>query len=41
MNGQNVVGLKDKDTAKVIDEGGQTVTITFVPSYLFEHMIKK
>ena len=41
MNGQNVVGIKDKEIAKIIDEGGQTVTITVVPSYLFEHMIKK
>lgn len=40
VNGQNVVGVKDKEIAKIIDEGGQTVTITVVPSYLFDHMIK-
>jgi syntenin-1 len=41
VNGQNVVGVKDKEIAKIIDEGGQTVTVTVIPSYLYDHMIKK
>ena len=41
INGQNVVGVKDKEIAKIIDDGGQTVTITVIPTYLFDHMIKK
>lgn len=40
VNGQNVVGVKDKEIAKIIDEGGQTVTVTVIPSYLYDHMIK-
>lgn len=40
VNGQNVVGLKNKDIVKIIDEAGQTVTITILPSFLYEHMIK-
>ncbi|CAG0887371.1 unnamed protein product [Darwinula stevensoni] len=40
VNGQNVVGLKDKEITKLIDEGGQIVTITIMPSFLFDHMMK-
>lgn len=40
VNGQNVVGVRDKEIAKIIDEGGQTITITVIPSYLYDHMIK-
>ncbi len=41
MNGQNVVGLKDKEVSKLIDEGGDVVTVTVIPNFLFSHMIKK
>jgi syntenin-1 len=41
VNGQNVVGMKDKDIAKLIDDGGPTLTVTVTPSYLFQHMIEK
>ena len=40
VNGQNVVGLKEKDIKEIIDGSGRTITITIIPSYVFEHMIK-
>jgi len=40
VNGQNVVGLNDKDTRKIIDQGGQVVTFTIIPSFVYDHMIK-
>lgn len=41
VNGQNVVGVKDKDITAVIAEGGPIITVTVVPSFIYEHMIKK
>jgi len=41
VNGQNVVGIKDKDITAVIAEGGPIITITVVPSFIYEHMVKK
>lgn len=40
VNGQNVVGLKDKDLSAVINECGQVVTVTIMPSFVFKHMMK-
>lgn len=41
VNGQNVVGVKDKDITAVIAEGGPIITVTVVPSFIYEHMVKK
>ncbi|XP_037084647.1 syntenin-1-like [Pollicipes pollicipes] len=41
INGQNVVGLKDKETRAIIDECGSVLTVTVMPSFVFEHMMKK
>lgn len=41
VNGQNVVGLKDKDVTKVINDGGSIVTITVIPSFIYDHMVQK
>jgi len=41
VNGQNVVGVKDKDITAVIAEGGSIITVTIVPSFIYEHMVKK
>merc|ERR1719322_2052099 len=38
VNGQNVVGIKDKEIAKIIDEADQIVTVTVIPNFLFKHM---
>ena len=41
INGQNVVGLKDREISKIIDEAGQIVTVTVIPNFLYRHMMKK
>jgi syntenin-1 len=40
VNGQNVVGLKEKEIKELIDNIGRTVTITIIPSYIYEHIVK-
>jgi len=40
VNGQNVVGLKDKDITAIVDGGGRIITVTIMPSFLYEHMMK-
>ncbi|GAB6029867.1 hypothetical protein CHUAL_005575 [Chamberlinius hualienensis] len=40
VNGQNVVGLKDKQITEIITEGGQTITITIMPAFIYDHMMK-
>ncbi|KAK3930975.1 Syntenin-1 [Frankliniella fusca] len=41
VNGQNVVGIPDKDITAVINEGGPTVTVTIIPSFVYDHMVTK
>lgn len=41
VNGQNVVGIKDKEVTGLIAEGGPIITVTVVPSFIYEHMVKK
>lgn len=41
VNGQNVIGLKDKDIGSVFAESPRTLTITFMPAFVYEHMMKK
>ncbi|XP_011881256.1 PREDICTED: syntenin-1-like [Vollenhovia emeryi] len=41
INGKNVVGLKDKDITVEIEKGGDVITVTIIPSYLYDHMMKK
>ncbi|XP_067139574.1 syntenin-1-like [Centruroides vittatus] len=41
VNGQNVVGLKDKEITQIIDAGGNVITITIMPSFVYEHIIKR
>ncbi|XP_076240468.1 syntenin-1 [Calliopsis andreniformis] len=40
VNGKNVIGLKDKDITAEIENGGNIITITIIPSYIYDHMIK-
>ncbi|XP_064487255.1 syntenin-1-like [Ornithodoros turicata] len=40
VNGQNVVGLKDKDVTQIIDAGGNVITVTVMPSFVYDHMMK-
>lgn len=41
VEGQNVVGIKDKEISKLIDAAGNIVTITIIPNFIYDHMIKK
>jgi len=41
VNGQNMVGVSDKEITKAIEEGGPSITVTIIPSFVFEHMVKK
>merc|ERR1712129_114745 len=41
VNGQNVVGVKDKEIGKIIQEGGSVITVTIIPSLIYEHIVKK
>ncbi|KAJ8917589.1 hypothetical protein NQ315_000072 [Exocentrus adspersus] len=41
VDGQNVVGLKDKEISGIIDKAEQVVTITVIPSFIYDHMVKK
>lgn len=41
VNGQNVIGLKDKAIAEVFAESPRTLTITFMPAFVYDHMMKK
>lgn len=40
VNGQNVVGLKDKETLEIFTQAPQTCTITIMPTVLYEHIVK-
>ncbi|CAL4133726.1 unnamed protein product [Meganyctiphanes norvegica] len=40
VNGQNVVGLKDKEVTAIINECGQVVTVTVMPAFVYKHMLK-
>ncbi|CAG0918775.1 unnamed protein product [Notodromas monacha] len=41
IDGQNVVGLKDKEITKLIQDAGNVVTVTVMPSLLFGHIMKE
>ncbi|XP_018494646.1 syntenin-1 [Galendromus occidentalis] len=40
VNGQNVVGMKDSYTRELIRSSPQAITITIMPSVIFEHLLK-
>merc|ERR1712038_925352 len=40
VNGQNVVGIKDKDINKIIEQGGQIITVTIIPTVVYSHIMK-
>lgn len=41
VNGQNVIGLKDPQIADILATAGNVITITIMPSYIHEHMMKR
>jgi syntenin-1 len=40
VNGQNVIGIKDKEIAKIFDESPRTITITIMPKFIYDHLMK-
>lgn len=40
VNGQNVVGVKDDQITEIIDAGGRTITVTIMPCFLYDHIVK-
>ncbi|CAL1679118.1 unnamed protein product [Lasius platythorax] len=41
INAKNVIGMKDKDITTEIENGGNIITVTIIPSYIYDHMVKK
>ena len=41
VNGQNVVGIRDKEVGAVIEEGGSVITVTVIPTPIYNHIMKK
>ncbi|KAG9474607.1 syntenin-2 [Eleutherodactylus coqui] len=41
VNGQNVIGLKDRQIENILASAGRSVTVTVIPSIIYEHIIKK
>nr|XP_018902322.1 PREDICTED: syntenin-1-like [Bemisia tabaci]XP_018902323.1 PREDICTED: syntenin-1-like [Bemisia tabaci] len=41
VDGQNVVGMKDKEISSIIEKASNVVTVTIIPSYVYNHIVKK
>uniref|UniRef100_A0A8C3DPI7 Syndecan binding protein 2 n=1 Tax=Corvus moneduloides TaxID=1196302 RepID=A0A8C3DPI7_CORMO len=41
VNGQNVIGMKDKQLMEVLAGAGSVVTLTIIPTVIYEHMVKR
>jgi len=41
VNGQNVVGMEDKLVRQIMESGGDIITLTIMPSVIFDHMVKQ
>ncbi|XP_067836206.1 syntenin-1-like isoform X2 [Heptranchias perlo] len=41
VNGQNVIGLKDTQIADILATAENVITITIMPAYIHEHMMKR
>lgn len=41
VEGQNVVGSKDKEISKFIEESGDVITITIIPECIYNQMVSK
>ncbi|XP_069777539.1 syntenin-1 [Narcine bancroftii] len=41
INGQNIIGLKDTQIADILATAGNAITMTIMPSFIHEHMMKR
>lgn len=39
VNGQNVVGMKDKEIKQILEASPRTLTITVMPKFVYKHMM--
>ena len=39
IDARNVVGMSDKKILKVIKETGNSVTVTVMPKFVYDHMV--
>ena len=40
VNGQNVVGIKDKEIGNIVDNSGDVITVTIIPSNIYNTIMK-
>lgn len=40
VNGQNVVGMKDKELSAVLTASDRSITLTIMPTFIYDHMVK-
>jgi len=41
INGVNIVGLKDSDAQKIMADAPPSLTLTLIPHFFFQHLVKK
>ncbi|XP_054946656.1 syntenin-2 isoform X6 [Physeter macrocephalus] len=41
VNGQNVLGLKDKEVTEILATAGNVTNLTIIPTVIYEHMVRK
>ncbi|MBN3306275.1 SDCB1 protein, partial [Amia calva] len=41
INGQNVIGLKDSQVKDILTSAPTAITVTIIPKFIYEHMVKK
>lgn len=41
VNGQNVIGLKDRQIENILASSGRSVTVTVIPTIIYEHIVKR
>jgi len=40
VNGQNVVGMKDKELSQILTASDRSMTLTIIPTFIYDHMVK-
>ncbi|XP_066868101.1 syntenin-2 isoform X2 [Kogia breviceps] len=41
VNGQNVLGLKDKEVTEILATAGNVINLAIIPTVIYEHMVRK
>jgi syntenin-1 len=41
INGVNVIGIKDSKLKEMLVDGGKVITLTIMPTFVYEHMVKQ